>query len=238
MLDPKAVKRALAEAFQRADASIRPLREKLASYLKESRAVLPGLEAAYDERVGRLAEETQAQSLVPDIGQPLPTFRMRDTAGQVVELKSLLKQGPLVISFNRGPWCDYCGLELHALARCYPEIVAAGGEVISVVPETREFASVLKEARNVPFKVATDVDLSYASSLGLVFAVGDKIKQMYEEFGLDLARFQGNDGWLLPIPATLVVGADGLVRARHVDPDFRHRMDMETILKALKADGM
>ena len=238
MLDPKAVKRALAETFERADNSVLPLRERLASYLTGSRAVLPELEATYDDRVGRLAEESRAQSLVPDIGQPLPAFRMRDTADQVVELKSLLKQGPLVISFNRGPWCDYCGLELHALARCYPEIVAAGGEVISIVPETREFASVLKETRNVPFKVATDVDLSYARSLGLVFAVGDKIRRMYEEFGLDLGRFQGNDGWLLPIPATLVVGADGRVRARNVDPDFRHRMDMETILQALQADGV
>ena len=152
--------------------------------------MLPELEATYDERVGRLAKESVAQSLVPEIGQPLPTFRMRDTVGEVVELKSLLKEGPLVISFNRGPWCDYCGLELHALARCYSEIVAAGGEVISIVPEAREFASVLKETRHVPFKVATDLDLSYASSLGLVFPVGDKIKQMYEGFGLDLARFQ------------------------------------------------
>ncbi|HYH70040.1 MAG TPA: peroxiredoxin-like family protein [Methyloceanibacter sp.] len=238
MLDPNSVKQALAKAFQRADTSAQPLHERLASYLTGSRAVLPELEATYDERVERLAEESRAESLVPEIGQRLPTFRMRDTAGGVVELKSLLKQGPLVISFNRGPWCDYCGLELHALARCYPEIVAAGGEAISVVPETREFASILKETRNVPFKVATDVDLSYARSLGLVFAVGDKIKQMYEEFGLDLARFQGNDGWMLPIPATLVVGADGLVRARHVDPDFRHRMDMETILQAIQADGV
>lgn len=237
MLDLTAVKQSLSEAFQRADSSSRPLRDRLASYLKDSRAVLPELEATYDERVGRLAEESDAESLVPEIGQRLPTFRMRDTAGKVVELKSLLKEGPLVISFNRGPWCDYCGLELHALARCYPEIVAAGGDVISVVPETREFASVLKDTRNVPFKVATDVDLSYARSLGLAFAVGDKIKRMYEEFGLDLARFQGNDGWLLPIPATLVVGADGLVKARHFDPDFRHRMDMETILHAVQAEG-
>jgi peroxiredoxin len=45
-----------------------------------------------------------------------------------------------VISFNRGPWCDYCGLELRALARAYPKIVAAGGEVVSIVPETGEYA--------------------------------------------------------------------------------------------------
>jgi len=39
----------------------------------------------------------------------------------------------------------------------------------------------------------------------------------------------------LPIPATLVVGKDGRVKARFVDPDFRHRMGIEDILSALAA---
>jgi hypothetical protein len=32
----------------------------------------------------------------------------------------------------------------------------------------------------------------------------------------------------------LVVGQDGLVKARYVDPDFRRRMRMEDILQALR----
>ncbi|MGD0530880.1 MAG: hypothetical protein ABSA62_01020 [Methyloceanibacter sp.] len=60
---------------------------------------------------------------------------------------------------------------------------------------------------------------------------------MYKGFGIDLAEFQGNGGWLLPIPATLVVGGDGRVRERFVDPDFRHRMRMEDILQAVREDA-
>jgi peroxiredoxin len=37
----------------------------------------------------------------------------------------------------------------------------------------------------------------------------------------------------LPIPATFVVGADGIVKARHIDPDYRKRMDVEAILAAV-----
>ena len=51
---------------------------------------------------------------------------------KLVDLAALRDLGPLVISFNRGPWGDYCGLELHSLARAYPEIFEAGGEVISI----------------------------------------------------------------------------------------------------------
>lgn len=95
-----------------------------------------------------------------------------------------------MISFNRGPWCDYCGLELHALARAYPEIAAAGGEVVSIVPETAKYARALQQSRGLPFRVLTGLDLAYALSLGLVFWVGDKIKQTYGQFGIDLEQFQ------------------------------------------------
>lgn len=34
---------------------------------------------------------------------------------------------------------------------------------------------------------------------------------------------------------TFVVGPDGLVKARHIDPDYRHRMAIDNLLAALKA---
>lgn len=66
---------------------------------------------------------------------------MTDSKGNLVDHASLIAKGAVVISFNRGPWCDYCGLELHALVRAYPDIVVAGGEyIVSIVPETAHYA--------------------------------------------------------------------------------------------------
>jgi peroxiredoxin len=236
LTETKSLEEALAEAFQKADTLDSPLGKRLEFYLGESRKLLPDLEATYDELVARL-KSNEAQILVPAVGERLPNFLMSDSDGQLVDLASLLRKGPLVLSFNRGPWCDYCGLELHALARAYPEIVAAGGDVVSIVPETAKYARDLRQSRGVPFRVLTDLDLAYAFSLGLVFWVGEKIKETYRQFGIDLEKFQGHGGWLLPIPATLVLSRDGRVKARFVDPDFRHRMGMEDILGALGAPG-
>jgi peroxiredoxin len=52
-----------------------------------------------------------------------------------------------------------------------------------------------------------------------------------------LPDYQGNEAWMLPIPATFVVGTDGRVAARFVDPDFRRRMSIEELLAALKGAG-
>jgi peroxiredoxin len=51
----------------------------------------------------------------------------------------------------------------------------------------------------------------------------------------DLSDFHRNEGWVLPIPATFVVGRDGLVKARFVDPDFRKRMEIDDLIAALKS---
>jgi peroxiredoxin len=230
--ETKSLEQALDEAFRKADDLAAPLDARLKLYLGESRRLLPDLESTYDQLVARI-QANGADVLVPAVGDRLPEFLMTDSDGHLVDLAALVANGPVVISFNRGPWCDYCGLELHALARAYPEIVAAGGDVVSIVPETGKYAEVLKRSRGVPFRVLTDLDLAYALSLGLVFWVGDKIKETYRQFGIDLERFQGNGGWLLPIPATVVVGKDCRIKARFVDPDFRHRLGIEPILRAL-----
>jgi peroxiredoxin len=230
--EEKSLEAALAEAFRQADALEAPLDERLRFYLGESRKLLPDLESTYDGLVERIRPNAAANR-VPAVGAKLPGFLLTDTEGHLVDLYSLLAKGPLVISFNRGPWCDYCGLELRALARAHRAIAAAGGDIVSIVPETASYAKTLKQVRNLPFKVLTDLDLAYALSLGLVFWVGEEIKDAYLKFGIDLAQFQGHRGWLLPIPATFVVGSDGRVKARFVEPDFRQRMGMEAILGAV-----
>ena len=234
MNQAKSLDQALAEAFLKADHLPAPLDQRLKLYLGESRQLLPEMEATYDQLVARISNNIQSSNQVPAVGEVLPEFCLTDSEGKLVELAGLLDKGPLVISFNRGPWCDYCGLELHSLARAYPDIVAAGGEVVSIVPETAKYARNLRATRGVPFRVLTDMDLGYALSLGLAFWVGQKIMDMYRGFGIDLAQFQGNGGWFLPIPATLVVGRDGRVKARFVDPDFRHRMRTEDIVEAVR----
>jgi peroxiredoxin len=230
----KSLDQALAEAFLKADSLDAPLGQRLELYLGQSRELLPEMEATYDRLVARIANNVRSSNQVPPVGEALPDFCLTDSEGKLVDLSALLDEGPLVISFNRGPWCDYCGLELHSLARAYPEVVSAGGEVVSIVPETAKYARNLQATRGIPFRVLTDMDLGYALSLGLVFWVGQKIMDMYRGFGIDLSQFQGNGGWFLPIPATLVVGRDGRVKARFVDPDFRHRMRTEDIVEAVR----
>ena len=107
-----------------------------------------------------------------------------------------------------------------------------GAQVVAIMPERQEFTARFKSEAGAPFPVLSDLDNGYALSLNLAIWLGADIEQLLSY--LDVAGFYGNDGWVLPIPATFVVGRDGIVKARFVDPDFRHRMAIEDLLVALK----
>ena len=49
-----------------------------------------------------------------------------------------------------------------------------------------------------------------------------------------MSRSQGSNTWLLPIPASFVVGTDGEVKSRFLDPDYRKRVAVEDLIAALK----
>jgi peroxiredoxin len=109
-----------------------------------------------------------------------------------------------------------------------------GGQIVAIVPDRQQFSAKLKRESGAPFPILTDLDNGYALSLGLVFWVGEEMRQMMQGRGADLASSQGNDSWFVPVPATFVVGRDGRIAARHVDPDYRQRMEIDAVLAALR----
>jgi peroxiredoxin len=145
-----------------------------------------------------------------------------------------LAKGPVAVTFHRGHWCPYCRININALARAQGRIASYGGQIVAIMPDRQQFVSELKSAAKVPFPILTDMDNGYALSLNVAIWIGAEMQKMLE--GLrDLPSYQGNDSWILPIPATFVVGTDGLINARFVDPDFRNRMAIDDLLAALKS---
>jgi hypothetical protein len=80
----------------------------------------------------------------------------------------------------------------------------------------------------------TDYANGYVLSLNLAIWIGDEMIEYLRKGGRNLESFHGVDGWFLPIPATFVVGTDGLIKARFVDPDYRKRMDLGDLVSALR----
>jgi peroxiredoxin len=212
------------------------LNERLAIFAAAVRSQMPSFALAVDKLVARL-RETGAGAAAPMVGDAMPAFVLPDETNRMVSLEALLQHGPVAVTFHRGHWCPYCRISIRALARASATMIAEGGQIVAVVPERQRYASELKADGDVPFPILTDLDNGYAMSLNLAIWVGDEVKRMMrEQLDRDLATFQGNDSWMLPIPATFVVGRDGKVKSRFVDPDYRKRMAVDELLTALRRE--
>lgn len=69
-------------------------------------------------------------------GKRIPDFELPDATGKIVRSTDLRAKGPLLISFYRGHWCPYCNLELKALQEHLADIVARGGTLVAISPQT------------------------------------------------------------------------------------------------------
>ncbi len=223
----------LDEAFRRVRDMDVSLGEQLHAFADAARRLRPDFAAAVDRLVERLRRHGVGDTS-PQPGEEMPPFVLPDDAGRLVGLGELLTRGPVAVTFHRGHWCPYCRININALARVHNEIAAQGGQIVAIMPDRQKFVADFKSQAKVPFPILTDMDNGYALSLNLTIWVGAEMQRMMEGFR-DLPTFQGNSAWMLPIPATFVVGRDGRIRARFMDPDYRRRMAIADMLAAIRA---
>jgi peroxiredoxin len=223
----------LAEAFEQARSMDAPLRDRLLAYAQATRELNTPFAEAVDRLVGRL-KGGQVAAGSPRDGEPMPPFLLPDHTGRLVSLEDLVARGPLAVTFARGHWCPYCRIAVSALAEIADDAAALGAQIVAIVPDRQSFAARLRAETAAPFPILTDIENGYALSLGLVFWVGEEMQKLMLARNVNPALSQGNDSWFLPIPATFIVGRDGIIKARHVDPDYRTRMEVDSVLEALR----
>jgi peroxiredoxin len=210
-----------------------PLSVRLKAVAETIEQLSPEFGRIVDQMVSRLADNGVGLS-APSPGERMPEFVLSDETGRLVSLSQLLDTGPVVVSFNRGHWCPYCRLNVDALTKAQPQIASLGAQIVAVSPETSKWNAELKAYANAPFRILSDLDGAYALELNLLFWLGEQMAAALMAGGFDLTLFQGNATWMLPIPATFVVARDGIIRTRHIDPDYRHRMEIDDLIQAVR----
>ncbi|OYY72069.1 peroxiredoxin-like family protein [Sphingomonas sp. 28-63-12] len=168
-------------------------------------------------------------------GDHAPDFALTDAHGGMVRLSHVLASGPVVLSFYRGGWCPYCNLELRALQNVLPEFGAVGATLMAVSPQTPGESLNTAEKNDLAFPVLSDTGSRVAKSFGIAFDLADDLRPIFTSLGQALPDRNGDDSWLLPVPATYVIDRDGIIAFAHLDVDFRNRLEPATITATLAA---
>ncbi len=62
----------------------------------------------------------------------------------------------------------------------------------------------------------------------------DDLKELYLQFGINLAVSNGDDSWTLPIPARYIIDREGVIRYARSDPDYTRRPEPDETIEALR----
>jgi peroxiredoxin len=221
----------LERAFQDVRDQNLPLADRLGFVAGRVRELSTVFAEAVDQFVGQL-EAVAAGSEAPKVGEAMPGFLLPDDNGHLVSMEALLRESPLAIAFHRGHWCPYCRLNAVGLAEIQDEIAPV--RIVAISAETGQYTRQIKADAKARFPFLTDFGNGYALSLNLAVWVPDFMSSLIDGAGWDIPKYQGSEGWILPIPSVFIVGQDGLIKARHVDPDYRRRMEPGDIIAAAR----
>lgn len=171
----------------------------------------------------------------PNTGDKLKDFSLPNHRGEVTSLAELRKKGPVVVTFYRGGWCPYCNLELRAYQQILPEIKAAGATLVAITPELPDESLTTAEKNELEFEVLTDANSDYAREIGVVFTVSERLRPIYEDFGIDLEKHNGKGQFDVPLAATYVVNVDGTIACAVVEADYTVRAEPADVVKVLQS---
>ena len=108
---------------------------------------------------------------------------------------------------------------------------------MAISPQRPEHNRELIRSRGLGFEVLTDAGNEVAAQFGLRFALPAYLREIYASFPLDIAAYNGDASWTLPMPARFIVDRRGIIRNAQSDPDYTARPEPEATVAALRALG-
>ena len=167
------------------------------------------------------------------INSKAPDFKAKDQNGQEVSLKDLKKKGPVVVVFYRGYWCPYCNKFLKKLQDSLQLIQDKHASVVAITPEAKEGIDSTVQKTGATFPIIYDEDMKIAINYGVRFDVDDRTLARYKTSGIDLLKNNHQREASLPVPAVYVINKEGSVIFRYFDVDYRKRVPVKEILRAI-----
>jgi peroxiredoxin len=194
--------------------------------------VQPERLAISEQAVSDLFASGIEQQILP-IGAKAPEFALPDASGRIVRSSDLLALAPLIINFFRGRWCPYCVTELEAWRDIYPVVRERGALLIGISPQSVRQSDFAVIQHSIPFPLLHDSHCDLAQHFGLAYKVPPFHQNYYRSILVNIPFINGDESWLLPLPATYVIAQDGTVLFAEAYADFRVRPEPGEVLKHL-----
>lgn len=213
---------------------MKTLNKQLEELVAESKSKIPEDIVKVMQAADLDLAETWIDKNIVGVWEKFPEITLPDATGKQVDINELLKKGPVIISFYRGGWCPYCNLELRELQKFMPEFEKYNARLVAISPETPDNSLDTKQKNKLTFLVLSDKGNVLSRQLKLTFNLKNEIIDIYNNFGLNVEKFNWDRNFELPLPATYVIGTDGLVKFAQANTNYTQRTEPQDIINILK----
>ena len=91
----------------------------------------------------------------------------------------------------------------------------------------------MKEKHELEYEVLSDFDNHVARQYKIVFTQADHVAEVGKKLGADISAFNGTDKNEIPVPATFIIGKDGIIRFTFAHGDYTKRIEPQQVLDVL-----
>ena len=209
------------------------LQKEIDAYKAAMKDKVPGGTLAIMAQCTADLKESGIEGRALKAGDRMPDFELPNQHNELRRLSDLLAKSAVVLNVYRGGWCPYCNMEMKALHGALNEIESHGATLVGLAPETPDKALSTAERSGMDIEILSDAGNQVAERLGLVFELPQALRPIYEKFGIDLPAYNGDDSFKLPVPATYIIGRDGVIVHAFVNADYSRRQEPGEIVAIL-----
>ena len=170
-----------------------------------------------------LLQSAQAQDFIwaPQlpVGSVLPAISAQDQTGTVRSLQEISGEKGLVLVLSRSfDWCPYCIAQLQRLVAAAPEFQAMGINVASMTYDPVDTLAAAAEEHGVEFPLLFDENVKHVNAMGLR-------NMQYEP---------GQRAYGIPYPGIFLIDAQGVIRAKFAEEDYKLRPEFSLVMEEAK----
>ena len=220
-----------------ATVDLRPLREIYAER-KEliAKYVTAETQAIHRSAVAELKQRQLAANILA-IGAKAPDFELPDHDGKLIRSSDWLRNGRLVLCFIRGRWCPFCVGQMEAMNLIVPQIEQSGARFAAISPQTVKQSYFMHDQHKLRFPLLSDAGNELARQFGLTYRVPAPQEGIYRRAFVNLPLANGDDSWVLPIPATYILDRDGMILYPSANEDYADRPEPVELLNSLSTSS-
>ena len=156
------------------------------------------------------------------VGQMLPGFELKNTAGEAVSSASLTDK-PTIWMFYRGNWCPLCMAQIKEVAAQYQQLEQLGARVALISPQPHKFTVGLAKKFDVAFDFLTDEYNRAAQKLGIASAYGLPM-------GLQVLGYDSET----VLPTVIITATGGRILWADETDNYRVRPEPDLFLAVLR----